>query len=75
MVRLDSHQFTGVVLPEGDLTGGGPVPAANLQHGVRRLDDSPDGLHREELNLTEGGVEILREEVAQLEGDASWWEV
>ena len=74
MVWLYSYQFARVVLPDGDLAGGGAVPAADLQHRVRGLDDSPDGLHREELNLTERGVEVLCEEVAELEGDTSWWE-
>ena len=72
VVRLHCDEFAGVVLPDGHLAGGGPVPAAHLQHGVRGLDDFPHGLHCEELNYTEGRVEILCEEVAQLVGDISW---
>ena len=64
MIRLHGHQVGGVVLPDGDLAGGGAVPAANLQHGVGGLDDS---LHRQVcpvLDLAVRRVEVLREEVA-----------
>ena len=66
VVRLHGHQVGGVVLPDGDLAGGGAVPAANLQHGVGGLDDSPHRSMCPGLDLAVRLVEVLREEVALL---------
>ena len=68
MVRLHGHQVGGVVLPDGDLAGGGAVPAANLQHRVGGLDGSPHRLVSPVLDLAVGTVEILVEEVALVVG-------
>ena len=76
MVRLHGHQVGGVVLPDSDLAGGGAVPAANLQHRVGGLDDSPHRLVSQLLDVAVRGVKVLIEEVALLASrDTCWWEV
>ena len=71
VVRLNSHEVAGVVLHDGDLAGGGAVPAADLQHSVRgqdELPDSPDGLS---LHPAPGRREVLCEEVAAVLGNTA----
>ena len=66
VVRLHGHQVGGVVLPDGDLAGGGAVPAADLQHRVGGLDESPHRPVSPELHWTVSRVKVLGEEVALL---------
>ena len=68
MIRLHGHQVGGVVLSDGDLAGGGAVPAANLQHRVGGLDDSPYGHVCQGLDCAGGLVKVLVEEVTQVVG-------
>ena len=80
MVWLYSYQFARVVLPDGDLAGGGAVPAANLQHGVGGLDDSPHRSMCPVLDCAGGLLKVLVEEVTQVVGqprkpDSSGWEL
>ena len=80
VIRLHGHQVGGVVLPDGDLAGGGAVPAANLQHGVGGLDDSPHRSMCPGLDCAGSLVKVLVEEVTQVVGqprkpDSSGWEL
>ena len=66
MVRLHSDQSARVVLPDGHLAGGGPVPAAHLQDGVGGLDEFPDCLVNISLHVTVCPDKVLSEEVTVL---------
>ena len=63
VVRLHCYEFAGVVLPDGHLAGGGPVPAAHLQHGVGGLDESADCPVSGLLHVTVSPDKVLCEEV------------
>ena len=66
VVRLHTDEFARVVLPDGDLAGGGAVPATNLQHRVGRLDELPDCTVCCQLHVTVGSDKVLCEEVTLL---------
>ena len=66
VVWLYCYQFARVVLPDGDLAGGGAVPAADLEDHVRGLDEPPDCSVGVLLHSTVGPDKVLCEEIALL---------